>query len=111
ILTSMLTIGAASMMIARDYDQVINHHAGCSYCEHRCQYFDKVSAFLKESVNEPLVLQKWKEKGYRPASLCAFLHSDLVGRMKPENDFEKRCILGALLQKQRDLNDGQRQQI
>ncbi len=98
-------------LIARDYDKVINHHAGCSYCEHRCQYFDKVSAFLKESVNEPLVLQKWKEKGYRPASLCAFLHSDLVGRMKPENDFEKRCILGALLQKQRDLNDGQRQQI
>ncbi len=95
--------------IARGYDEVIDRHAGCAYCEHRCRYFDKISSFIDEKIATDKVLEKWAVKKYSPRSLVAFLNSELVKEMNLNNDFEKRCVLGYILSQKTDLNDGQRQ--
>lgn len=37
--------------IASGYDEIINHHAGCSYCEHRCKYYKKVSEYINSELS------------------------------------------------------------
>jgi len=95
--------------IASGYDEIFNHHAGCAYCEHRCKYFDKVSAYIDEKVATEKVLEKWAVKKYSPRSFLAFLSSDLIKNANLQNDFERRCALGYILARKSDLNDGQRQ--
>ncbi len=95
--------------IASGYDEIINHHAGCAYCEHRCKYFDSVSSYIDEKVATDKVLEKWKIKKYEPKSFVAFLNSELIKKAGFQNDFESRCALGYILSKNSDLNDGQRQ--
>lgn len=97
--------------IASGYDEVISHHAGCSFCDHRCKYYKKVSAYIDERVATDKVLEKWAVRKYAPKSLIAFLNSELMKKISPENDHERRCILGYILKQRTDLNDGQRQKI
>lgn len=95
--------------IASGYDEIINHHAGCSYCEHRCKYYDKVSSYISEKIATDKVLEKWAAKRFSPKSLAAFLNSELIKNANLQNDFERRCVLGYILAQKHDLNDGQRQ--
>lgn len=95
--------------IASGYDKITNHHAGCSYCEHRCKYFDKVSVYIDEKVATEKVLEKWSVKKYEPKSFLAFLNSDLIKAANFKNEFERRCVIGYILAQKNDLNDGQRQ--
>lgn len=97
--------------IASGYDEIINHHAACSYCEHRCKYFDKVSTYINEKVATEKVLEKWAVKKFAPRSIVAFLNSELIKKAELSNDFEKRCAIGYILSQKSDLNDGQRQKI
>ena len=95
--------------IAKDYDDVISHHAGCAYCEHRCKHYEKVRSYLNEKVSVERVLENLAGKGFSEVSLNAFVHSNL---MKPANltdPMEEICLLGTLLAEKKDLNDGQRQ--
>ena len=97
--------------IASGYDEIVSHHAGCAYCEHRCRYFEEVSTFIDEKVAAEKVLEKWALRAYAPRSLAAFLNSDLMKQLPLRNDFARRCVLGYLLAKRNDLNNGQRQKI
>lgn len=97
--------------IARGYDEVISHHAGCSYCEARCKYFRKVSEYIDNTVDVDSVLDRWAAKNYAPASLVKFLDSNLMKGISFQNDHERRCVLGYILARRSDLNDGQRQKI
>lgn len=97
--------------IASGYDEIINHHAGCSYCEQRCKYFDEVSDYIDEKVATDKVLEKWAVKKYAPSSLLAFFNSNLIKTANFQNNFEQLCVLGYILAQKNDLNDGQRQKI
>ena len=93
--------------IASDYDEVINHHAACSFCEHRCKYYKKVSEYIDTNVVINKVLEKWMVKKFAPKSFEMFLNS--IKSLNIQNDFEKICVLGYILAQKDDLNDGQRQ--
>jgi hypothetical protein len=95
--------------IASGYDEIINHHAGCSYCEHRCRYYKKISEYINTNVATDKVLDKWTVKNFIPKSLDTFLNSELMKKVNIQNDFERLCILGYVLAQKEDLNDGQRQ--
>ena len=95
--------------IARDYDEVISHHAGCSYCEHRCMYYQKVSEYINANVAINKVLDKWAMRGFASKSFDAFLNSELMKKANIQSDFERICVLGYILAQKKDLNDGQRQ--
>lgn len=97
--------------LASGYDEKIAHHAGCSYCEHRCQYYTAVSAYINEKVAVDKVLEKWELRKYAPSTLKAFLNSDLLNGLKSNDVFQQLCVLGYLLGKKKGLNDGQRQKI
>src|SRR5699024_8772208 len=64
--------------IASGYDEVICHHAGCSYCEHRCKYHKKISEYIDTNVAANKVLEKWMFKKFAPKSFDAFLNSELI---------------------------------
>lgn len=95
--------------IASGYDKIIHYHAGCAYCEQKCKYFEKISAYINEKVAVNKVLEKWASRGYVPKSLVAFLNSEIIKVLELQNDFERRCVLGYILAQNSDLNDGQRQ--
>lgn len=95
--------------IASGYDEVISHHAGCSYCEQRCQFFDEVSLYIDNNVATDKVLDKWAAKKYAPTSFAAFLNSELMKKINMHDRFEELCVLGYILSQREDLNDGQRQ--
>lgn len=97
--------------IANGYDEVISHHAGCSYCEARCKYYKTVSQYIDENISKDKVLGIWSAKKYAPASLVKFLNSDLMKGLLMESDHQRRCVLGYMLAQKEDLNDGQRQKI
>lgn len=95
--------------IAEGYDQIIKNHAGCAYCEHRCSYHEQIKAYIEANVAVDRVCEKWKASGYKPTSLNAFLKSKIMSGLPCESIFEKICVLGFMLQKCKELNDGQRQ--
>lgn len=97
--------------IASGYDEVINHHAGCSYCEMRCKYYEKILSYIDSNVAVDKVLDKWASRKFAPKSLVTFLDSELMKKLSYANDHEKRCVLGYILAQKTDLNDGQRQKI
>lgn len=94
--------------IAEGYDQVIHHHAGCSYCENRCAYYQKVVNYLKEKVAIDKVNEKWKVSGFRATSIKAFMNSNLMKELNCSNEFMKICVVGYVLQQSKDINEGQR---
>ena len=93
--------------IAEGYDKVISHHAGCAYCEHRCKYYEKTKEYIDSNVAVEKVLEKWKSSGYRAISLHAFLNSKLMEGLEKDNIFKRICILGQILDRSNELNDGQ----
>lgn len=95
--------------IASGYDKIIYHHAGCSYCEHRCRYYKKISEYINTNVATDKVLEKWTVKKFVPKSLDTFLNSELMKKVNIQSDFERLCVLGYILNQKEDLNDGQRQ--
>lgn len=97
--------------IASGYDEVIHYHAGCSFCEHRCKYYKKVSDFIDSNIATEKVLEKWSIKNYAAKSFVAFLNSELMQRLDIQNDFERLCVLGYILSHKYELNDGQRQKF
>lgn len=95
--------------IASGYDEIISHHAGCSYCEHRCKYYKKISEYINTNVATNKVLEKWTVKKFVPQSFDTFLSSELMKKANIQSDFERLCVLGYILAQKEDLNDGQRQ--
>ncbi len=95
--------------IASNYDETVNHHAGCAYCEHRCKYYKKISEFVDTGVDTTRVLEKWGQKKYDPKAMAKFLRSDLGVKANLQNVFEEICMLGYILSKKENLNNGQRQ--
>ena len=94
--------------IAAGYDQVINHHAGCAYCERRCQYYEKISAYGENTARG--ILEKWRVKKFAPASMEAFLRSEHVKKLQLPGDFAEKCLLGYILSFEKGISEGQRQQ-
>lgn len=95
--------------VADGYDANITYHAGCTFCEHRCRYRKATEEYIKDHVSAAKVNEKLTAAKHRPSSLNAFLSSRLMDGLRHENDFEKICILGYILQQDPELNDGQRQ--
>lgn len=95
--------------IASGYDELVSHHAGCSYCENRCKYYKDVCAYIDVNVATDKVLEKWTVKKYVPRSFVAFLNSELMKNLDAQSIFKQICILGYILNQKEDLNDGQRQ--
>ena len=97
--------------IASGYDEIVNYHAACSYCERRCEYYKKIKPYIDSKVAIEKVLEKWTLRKYASSAIEAFLNSNLMHDLKSKDDFEKRCCIGYILQQKKDLNDGQRQKI
>lgn len=95
--------------IAANYDEAVNYHAGCSYCEHRCKYYKKISEYINSNVATNKVLGKWEQRQYAAKSFDTFLNSELMKKLDIQSDFERLCVLGYILAQKEDLNDGQRQ--
>lgn len=95
--------------IASGYDETISHHAGCSYCEHRCKYYKKVSEYINANIAISKVLEKLAVKNFAPRSFDNFLNSEPMKKADIQTDFERLCVLGYILAGRADLNDGQRQ--
>lgn len=97
--------------IASGYDETINRHAACSYCEHRCKYYEKVSAYLDKKISVQQVVERLASKNFAPKTICAFLNSEPMKALEARNDFELRCVIGCILAHYKDFNDGQRQKV
>lgn len=97
--------------IASGYDEIIRHHAGCSYCEHRCKHYTRISEYIDTRIAVNKVLEKWQINKFSPAVLDAFLNSELMKNADIRGDFESICVLGYILNQKIDLNDGQRQKF
>ena len=97
--------------IASGYDEIIQHHSACSYCERRCKYYETVKKYIDLRIAVDKVLEKWEMRKYVPSAIVAFLKSNLMKEIYTENDFINRCCIGYILQQKKDLNDGQRQKI
>lgn len=95
--------------MANGYDEKINHHAGCAYCEQRCQFYDEVSLYINNNVATDRVLEKYKKNNYAPVYFDLFINSDLMRNLNVHGMFMKICILGYVLNQAKDMNDGQRQ--
>lgn len=95
--------------IASGYDETVCYHAGCSYCEHRCKYYEKISSYIDVHINTKKVLEKWSVMKFAPKSFVSFLNCDLMKNLNMRSEFEKLCVLGYILAQKSDLNDGQRQ--
>lgn len=95
--------------IAEGYDQIVYYHAGCAYCEHRCRYYEKVKEFINNKIAIKKVMEKWHAVGYRASSLNVFLNSKMLYGLNIQNVFQRICVLGFMLNRNRVLNDGQRQ--
>ena len=97
--------------IALGYDQFVNHHAGCSYCDKRCMYYEKTKGFLEERVAVGKVLEKWREASYAPRGVAVFLEAALMKPLGMTEEAHKRCAIGIVLAKSSRLNEGQRQEV
>jgi hypothetical protein len=95
--------------IAKDYDVVCDHHAACTYCEHRCQHFDRVRTYPAEKIQKMLSLLR--ERSFTPGSMCGFLNSDIVKKMALPDAFANRCLLGYILSFEKSINEGQRRKL
>ncbi len=95
--------------IASGYDEIISHHMGCSFCEQRCRYRETVKGFVDKRLDLQKLIQKLAAKKYSAKTLAAFVESDLVKKYDISNTFQKICLLGYILSKVPDFNDGQRQ--
>lgn len=95
--------------MAKDYDQIIHRHAGCSFCEHRCRYYDKISSYLKDNIAVGKVNEKWKDGGHTGKALDAFLRSGLLKELGETNLFEKICILGCVMASDNTICEGEKQ--
>ncbi len=97
--------------IASGYDEIISHHMGCSYCEHRCRYREAIMNFVDKRLDVRMLTEKFAAKKYAAKNVAAFVESDLVKKYDINNQFQKICLLGYILSKVPDFNDGQRQKI
>ena len=98
--------------IAEHYDQTVHHHVGCSYCEHRCRYWQEIGAHLEEQkVNGAMVVEKWKQKNFAAGAMEAFLRASYMRSLNTEGLFRRMCVFGAILQQAPDMDDGARQQV
>ena len=97
-------------ILASGYDEVIRHHAACSYCEQRCQHYKNVHAYISENVNIEKVLEKLEGWEFQAEGIEVFLNSDLMQGIHTDNYFVKQCIIGYILQ-YLNTNDGERQKI
>ena len=95
--------------IAAGYDEVIDHHAGCTFCEQRCHYYEKIRAYTQDNAEK--ILKIWNAKKFAPRSLAAFLEAEHVRQMQLPNAFAQRCLIGHILSFDKSLNEGQRQKI
>ena len=91
--------------IASGYDEIIYHHVGCSYCEHKCKYYKKISSYIDANVAVEKVLEKWQVKNMHQNHL-AFLRFDLAKKAEMQNTFEQLCVLGYILAQKMTLMMG-----
>lgn len=95
--------------IASGYDEVISHHAGCAYCEHRCKYYERVSSFIETRTIKGKILEKWAARKYTPKVFSDFLQLENLATLGVQSVFVQICVIGYLLACNEDLNDGQRE--
>ena len=93
------------------YDEIINHHMGCSYCEHRCKYYQKITSYCEGNVDVARVYKKLADDNFSPRRIDAFLNSATMQEASLQNTFEKICVIGYILGNNNDLNNGQKQKI
>lgn len=97
--------------IANGYDQIISHHAGCSYCEHRCSHYKTIAAYIDEHLSVDKVLEKLSAMNYSPQVLSSLLSSCDSRGLDLGSISGRVCALGYILSKRKDLNDGRRKKI
>ena len=87
------------------------YHAGCSYCEHRCKYYDKIKDYIDKRVAVNKVLEKLKSSNFSAKHIHSFLNSNIVSDLNINNIFQKICLIGYILDMENELNNGRRQKI
>ncbi len=97
--------------LSNDYDKVYMYHAGCSYCEHRCKYYDKIKDYIDKRVAVNKVLEKLKSSNFSAKHIHSFLNSNIVSDLNINNIFQKICLIGYILDMENELNNGRRQKI
>lgn len=97
--------------MAAGYDEIIKHHGACAFCEHRCEYFKKVSEFVDSRLNRSNMAEKMRIMGFAPRAIDTFFYHENIKDYSFENDFERRCMLGYVLDGLKGLSDSQSKQI
>jgi len=93
-----------------DYDIIIDHHAGCAYCEKRCIYFEDTKSYIEHKVSANKVIDKWQEKNYAPGEFINFFDSELMKGLNLSDENHKRCVIGFILASDGELNRGVQQE-
>lgn len=97
--------------IAEGYDVITEKHSGCSYCEHKCRYYNTVKEHIDNHVNIKKITEKLNLVGYKSTALDSLLRSSVMKEALSDSIHSRICCLGYILSKNRDLNDGQRQKF
>lgn len=97
--------------IAMGYDRVVKYHGACAFCERRCEYFKRVSEFVDSRLNRSSRAEKMRIMKFLPVNMDTFFAGEYVNEYLFENDFERRCMLGYVLDGLKELSDSQSKQI
>jgi len=93
------------------YDKQETHHAACAFCERRCEYFKRVSQFVDNRLNRNNMAEKMRIMKFSPSTMDTFFNVECVSEYLFENDFERRCMLGYVLEGLSELEDSQSKQV
>ena len=96
--------------ISEGYDEVINHHIGCTYCEKRCAYYKKVQEFIDKNIAVDRVNEIWAAQSFSSKIIKKFFKSPLLTPLCSDDLFMNLCIIGYVLNSNNILNAGQKQQ-
>ena len=97
--------------ITKGYDKGVRHHGACAFCERRCEYFKRVSEFVDSRLNRSIRAEKMRIMKFLPVNMDTFFAGEYVNEYLFENDFERRCMLGYVLDGLKELSDSQSKQI
>lgn len=97
---------------AEGYEEKIQRHIGCTYCEHRCRYYQETKNYLdKVRINGRKVAEKWKLHKYSPQAMDAFLKAPFMAEIDTSNIFQRLCIFGTILEYADELDAGAQQEV
>ena len=86
-------------------------HAGCAYCEERCRHYERISSYLDGRIDCDKVVAKWNAADYSANQVQAFLQASIMHELSIDGVFQRICVIGVILSKNKALGGGRCNQI